>query len=467
MAENLSLVDSLFLYGETRQTMMHVASMSPYTPPDGDTDLPRRMVDQLRAARSVESPWNLKLAHPRVRFHPRQRWVEDDDFDIDYHVRRSALPSPGDERELGVLVSRLHSNQLDLSRPPWELHIIEGLEGGRFALYHKVHHSLIDGYTGMQLMIRGLSTDPDELDKPLFPMIAPPVRPRPGGASGAGLPRWDAAQLAHGLGGGAASAAGLAKRLATLQFRRRGEFEPLVGNMQAPRSILNSRISRNRRFATQQYSLSRLKKIATATGSTLNDVAVSITGGGLRAFLQELGELPDKPLIAFVPVNIRPKGDVGGGNAVGAVLASMATDVADPLARLAAVSRSMTAAKANLQGLSREAILAYSAYLLAPGALQVLGAITGIPSLLPLAFNVCVSNIPGPQHPLYLRGARLEAPYPVSIPTHGMALNVTLQSYADTLNFGFIGCRDTLPHLQRLAVHTGEELEELARAVGA
>jgi WS/DGAT/MGAT family acyltransferase len=467
MAEQLSLVDSLFLCGETRQTMMHVASMSPYSPPDGGADLPRLMVDQLRAARAIESPWNLKLAHPRVRFHPRQRWIEDDAVDIDYHVRRSALPSPGDERELGVLVSRLHSHPLDLTRPPWELHVIEGLEGGRFALYHKVHHSLIDGYTGMQLMIRGLSDDPGELDKPLFPMISPPVRQRPAGAPDAGSPWWDAAQVARNVGDGAASAVGLAKRLATLQFRRRGEFESLVGNMQAPRSILNSRISRNRRFATQQYSLSRLKKIAAATGSTLNDVAVSITGGGLRAFLQEMGQLPDKPLIAFVPVNIRPKGDAGGGNAVGAVLASMATDVADPVARLSAVSQSMTAAKANLQGLNREAILAYSAYLLAPALLQMLGATTGIPSVLPLAFNVCVSNVPGPQHPLYLRGARLEAPYPVSIPTHGMALNVTLQSYADTLNFGFIGCRDTLPHLQRLAVHTGAELAELARAVGA
>ena len=151
--------DAMFLWGETSETMMHVASLMPFTPPaDAGPTYLRDLMEQLRDA-PVESPWNLKLAHPHVLAHPLQAWVPDENFDIDYHVRRSALASPGDERELGILVSRLHSNQLDFSRPPWEMHIIEGLEGGRFALYIKVHHSLVDGYSAMKILSRSLASE--------------------------------------------------------------------------------------------------------------------------------------------------------------------------------------------------------------------------------------------------------------------------------------------------------------------
>jgi WS/DGAT/MGAT family acyltransferase len=244
-----------------------------------------------------------------------------------------------------------------------------------------------------------------------------------------------------------------------------GRGGDLTPPLQAPLSILNGRVSRNRRFATQRYPLDRLKSLARAAGGTLNDVVIALCAGGLRRFLSELGQLPDRPLVAFLPVNIRPKGDAEGGNAIGAVLTSMATDLADPRARIEAIIASTQRAKEQLQGLTQSAIMTYSALLMAPFGLQSFQALTGMKGRMPVNFNVCISNVPGPEKPLYFRGAQLEAVYPVSIPTHGMALNITCESYAGSLCFGFVGCRDTLPHLQRLAVYTGEALDELEKAL--
>ena len=264
--------------------------------------------------------------------------------------------------------------------------------------------------------------------------------------------------------GGVSSTVDLTAALVNTQLRRDGDYAQIAGSVQAPHSILNARISRNRRFATQQYEFARLKALGSQHGATLNDVALAVIGGGLRRFLSELGELPDRSLVAFLPVNVRPKGDEGGGNAVGAILASLGTDIADPVQRLTSITASTRASKAQLQTMSTTAILAYSAALLAPAGVQIASALTGVRPPWPYTFNLCVSNVPGPREPLYFNGSRLEATYPVSIPIHGMALNITLQSYADTMNFGFVGCRDTLPHLQRLAVYTGDALDELEKA---
>lgn len=420
---------------------------------------------------------------------PDKSWVVDDNFDLDYHVRRSALASPGDERELGIPVSRLHSHALDLRRPPWEVHFIEGLEGGRFAIYIKMHHSLIDGYTGQKMLARSLSTDPHDTTHPLFFNIPTPGRSPAdtqdsvGGGliAGAGNVLDGLGNVVRGLGGlvsgvgsvlGSVAGAGrstfeLTKALVNAQLRSDHEYRNLVGSVQAPHCILNTRISRNRRFATQQYPLDRLKAIGAQYDATINDVALAIIGGGLRRFLDELGELPNKSLIVVLPVNVRPKDDEGGGNAVATILATLGTDVADPVQRLAAVTASTRAAKAQLRSMDKDAILAYSAALMAPYGVQLASTLSGVKPPWPYTFNLCVSNVPGPEDVLYLRGSRMEASYPVSLVAHSQALNVTLQSYAGTLNFGFIGCRDTLPHLQRLAVYTGEALDQLAAADGA
>jgi WS/DGAT/MGAT family acyltransferase len=225
---------------------------------------------------------------------------------------------------------------------------------------------------------------------------------------------------------------------------------------------LNAKISRSRRFATQQIETARIKAVAKAADATLNDVVLALSGASLRRYLLELNALPSAPLVAMVPVNIRPRGDAGGGNAVGAILASLATDIADPAVRLRTITAGTRSAKEQLQGMSKAAILQYSALITAPFMVQL---IPGAMGRVRPTFNVVISNVPGPEEPLYFRGARLEATYPMSIPVHGLALNITCNSYAGTLNFGFIGCRDTLPHLQRLAVFCGEAMTELERAV--
>lgn len=459
MAKRLSPSDVLFLYSESRETMNHVASMLPFTPPtDAPPDWMRALVDEVREQRKLFPPWNLKLKTPDFLKNPVHYWVEDDAADIDYHVRRSALPTPGDERELGVLVSRLHSNAIDFHYPPWETHLIEGLERGRFAIYTKMHHSLIDGFTGMRLLQKSLSTDPAVRDTPLFfaQHHPSPERVRDEDTSGfGGLMDKVREQLD--------AARDVGSVLRDLWRSVRDNDADVVGPLQAPRCVLNGRIGKNRRFATQQYPLEAIKAIAKAAGGTLNDVVLALCAGSLRRFLSELAALPDKPLVAMIPVSVRPRDDPGGGNAVGSILASLATDIDDPKKRLEAIMTSTRRAKEQLQGLSRSAILQLSAVMLLPSGLQ---HITGTSGLVRPQFNVVISNVPGPEMPLYFRGARLEAVYPLSIPIHGQALNITCQSYAGILCFGFTGCRDTLPHMQRLAVYMGDGFQQLAAAYG-
>jgi len=464
--KRLSLMDAVFLAGESRESMMHVGALFPFSPPaDAAPGFLRALADELRGSPRVGSPWNLKLRHPDFLASPLQAWVEDDDFDMDYHVRRSALPSPGDERELGILVSRLHGIQIDFHRPPWELHIIEGLEGGRFALYFKIHHALVDGYTGMRILAASMSTDPGDRDTPMFfqpqSTPAPPPQKTPpadgdAAADDGSTPSLAALfELARAQVGAARD---VGRALMNVVRAARAHDRELVAPLQAPRSIINHRISRNRRFATQQYELERLRRVAHAAGGTINDVILALCGSALRRLLFDVGALPDRPLIAMLPVNIRPKDDPGGGNAVGAILASLATDVAEPVARLGAIIASTRRAKEQLQGMTRSAILQYSALLMAPLSVQ---QVTGTAGRVRPAFNLVISNVPGPEHPLYFRGARMEAIYPLSIPFHGYGLNVTVNGYAGMLDFGFTGCRKTVPHLQRLAVYAGEALDQL------
>jgi WS/DGAT/MGAT family acyltransferase len=344
---------------------------------------------------------------------------------------------------------------MDFHRPLWEVHFIEGLEGGRFAMYFKVHHALIDGYTGMRMLTASLSGDPHERDAPLF--FARPPRTRLSGA-GEGVPTLSA--LFETLRGQAGAMRDVGRAIARIVKATRAKDRSLIAPLTAPRSIVNRRISRNRRFATQQMDFDRMRGVARAAGGTLNDVILALCGSALRRLLLELGELPAKPLIAMLPVNVRPKDDPGGGNAIAAILASLATDLEDPSERLQAIIESTRAAKEQLQGMSRGAILQYSALLMAPLSFQLS---TGTAGRSRPAFNVVISNVPGPEKPLYFNGAHLEAFYAASIPFHGYGLNITITSYAGTLNFGFTGCRDTVPHLQRLAVYSGEALDELER----
>lgn len=458
VAKRLNPLDWTFLAAETREAMMHVGALMTFAPPaKPEPQLLRRLMDEVRSQAKAYPPWTLKLRTPQFLANPLQAWVEDEDFDVEYHVRRSALPAPGDERELGILVSRLHSHGLDFHRPPWEVHFIEGLEGGRFAIYFKVHHALVDGYTGVRLLSTSMSKSAEDTDTPMFYARKPSERSAAATGSAAKAPTLEALlALAREQMG---TSRNIGKALLNT-FRTRSE-KSLVAPMQAPKSVINQKISRNRRFATQQFPVERLKAVARAQGGTLNDAVLALCGAALRRLLSEQGALPSEPLTAMLPVNIRPKDDPGGGNAVGSILASLATDEADPVARLRRIVASTGEAKAQLQGMTKAGIMQYSALLMAP---MLLSQVPGTVGRVRPAFNLVISNVPGPTQPLFFRGYRMEAYYPLSIPMPGYGLNITVVSYLDTLNFGFIGCRDNLPHLQRLAVYSREALEELEAA---
>jgi len=451
--KRLNPLDWTFLAAETRESMMHVGALMQFSPPArSPRTLLRKLMDEVRQQARAYPPWNLKLKHPNLLASPLQRWVEDDNFDVEYHIRRSALPSPGDERELGILVSRLHSNSIDFHRPPWEVHFIEGLADGRFAMYFKVHHALVDGYTGIRLLSAGLSHKASDRDTPMF-FARPPAAQR--SADGG-----EKAPTLESLLSLAREQVGATRNIgkALTQLLRPGRDRALIAPMQAPKSILNRKIGRNRRFATQAFDVAQLKRVAKAHGGTLNDIVLALSGAALRRLLIELDALPAKPLTAMLPVNIRPKDDPGGGNAVGAILATLGTDIADPATRFQAIIDSTRQAKAQLQGMSRNGIMQYSALQMAP---MLLTQIPGTAGRVRPVFNVVISNVPGPDKPLYFRGFRMDAYYPVSIPFQGYGLNITVVSYVDRLNFGYIGCRDTLPHLQRLAVYSRDALDEL------
>jgi WS/DGAT/MGAT family acyltransferase len=230
-----------------------------------------------------------------------------------------------------------------------------------------------------------------------------------------------------------------------------------------PRSILNARVSAQRRFATQHYALERVRAVAKAADVTVNDVFLGLCAAALRRYLLEIDALPSKPLTAGVPVSVRPADDENAGNAISFIIASLNTDIDDPIERLHAIRRSTQVAKDHLQALPKAGIDSYTMIFMAPFMLQLLAGLGG--KLRPM-FNVTISNVPGPRHALYFNGARMEQIYPVSLLSHGQALNITSVSYDGQFNIGYTGCRDALPSMQRLAVYTGEALDELAQRLG-
>lgn len=460
--KKLNTMDASWLMVESRKTPMHVANLAIFSlPKDAPEDFMQQLVTRAKASKEFVSPWNLKL-RGGILSKIVPAWEEDHDIDMDYHFRHSALPKPGGERELGILVSRLHSRQLDFSRPLWECHIIEGLENGRAALYVKMHHSLIDGVSGARMLQRLFSHDPEKRNMPA-PWSVPEPKKEPREPS----PAAQASPLAAAseeLGNQVGSSSSLFKALRTLVTAGRDPNDPLTPPFAAPKSILNKRVKESRRFATQQYDLTLIKKLARSADCSLNDIVLYLCSTALRRFLKEANQLPEKSLTAGIPVNIRPKDDLGTGNAISFIMANLGTDVADPLKRLAVIKASTARAKEHLQSLPKSALTQYTMLVMAPYILQLVSGLGGVASPV---FNVTISNVPGPDQPLYYNGAKLEAMYPVSLIAHGGALNITCLSYAGTLNFGYTGCRDTLPHMQRIAVYTGEALDELSQLLSS
>lgn len=458
-SKRLNLMDSNWLYVESQDTPMHVAGLMTFQmPDDAPTDFIQQMLAHFRQYATAHPPWNQRLKSHRHKRQLVHHWVFEDEIDLEYHVRHSALPAPGGERELGVLTSRLHSHPLDFRRPPWELHVIEGLAGQRFAIYVKVHHSLMDGVSAMRLLARVLATDATDINRPplwAHPATKSKTRDRNADNGSMGKALVSAFKAVRAQINTTGQLAGVGYKMARAW---RSEDDPMGVPFDAPKSILNGRIGGHRRYATQLYSLARVKPIAKAAGCTLNDVMLAICASALRRYLLELDALPDKPLTAGIPVSVRPADDQKTGNAVSFIIASLATDIADPGQRLQAISASTSRAKAYLKRLSADAIDQYTIALLAPYVGSLVGGVAGRTRP---PFNVTISNVPSPADDLYIHGARMEAFYPVSLVTHGQALNITCHGYGDTLGFGFVGCRDTLPHMQNVAVYTGEALDEL------
>jgi diacylglycerol O-acyltransferase / wax synthase len=443
--------DAVFLLGESREHPMHVGGLQLYEPPAGaGPEFVRDLYDNLVAQQDFQPTF---LKRPATFFGgiANLAWTYDKDVDIDYHVRRSALPSPGRVRELLELTSRWHSTLLDRHRPLWETHVIEGLKDGRFAVYSKFHHALIDGVSGLRLTQRALSNDPD--DPEIRAIWSLPKRKRESNPT----------SPLRSLMRTAGSIAALAP--STVSLARAALFEQqLTLPFGAPRTMLNVKIGGARRCAAQTWSVDRIKSVKRAAGVTLNDVVLTMCSGALRYYLLEQNALPDTPLVAMVPVSLRKEDEADtGGNLVGAILCSLATDTEDPAKRLEIVSESMRNNKKVFSQLPRFQALALSAMNM--GSLT-LAAIPGWVASTSPPFNLVISNVPGPQEQMYCGGARLDGNYPLSIALDGLALNITLVSNAGNLDFGLVGCRRSVPHLQRLLAHLESSLKDLERAVG-
>lgn len=460
----LSPIDAGFILAESRATPMHVGGLLLFRPPEGAdrsylSDLYQRCV----SVSEFRAPFNQRLTYPPSRI-GMPHWDEDPSFDIEYHIRHSALPKPGRYRELFVLASRLHGTLLDRTRPLWEYHLIEGLQSGQFALYTKMHHSLVDGVGGMRLLQASLSEDPLERGVPFTwssegrGWRKPRTEADPGAA-----PRASAA-LSDVLGSQFGMIPHVSRALArALGAANRPPDERMALPFEGPRSPLNTNVTGARRFVAQSYSLERIHRLREGFGATVNDVILAMCSAALRRYLAEhAGGVPDRPLTAMTPISIRPRDADDYGNATSAVLVNLATHVSDPVRRLQTIQASMRDARSLIKELTFDEVVVYTALMSTP---LLIPALVGLGAILPPT-NIVVSNVPGPQRTHYWNGARLDGMYPVSIVYHGMAVNITVTSYAGSLDFGIVACRKSVPRVQRLIDFLEAGLLELEQAAG-
>jgi WS/DGAT/MGAT family acyltransferase len=489
--QQLSGFDATFLALESSNQSGHVASLAVYDAKEmrGNafySALRRTLRERIPVLpplrrRLVDVPFKLDSPY----------WADDPDLDLDYHLRRSALPSPGTDSHLEALVARLHAQPLDRARPLWEMTVIEGLEGERVGVYTKLHHATVDGMAGIALL-QAFSDSAEPVDnaerrepEPLpgaLEMLArgaAGLARRPGRAIKSGLrvavaltrcggPRSVAMAsgllpFAHAAGLGRVPAVYSALGLAG------GDHPPLPATP-APRTPWNRKITKHRRWAGATVALDDVHRVRKACGASVNDVVLAIAAHALRTYLDERAKLPADPLIAMVPVSLRSASETAaGGNQVTMTLADLATDEADPVARLLRIHRAMRAARHVHEGVSPTVLTdlgQIGAGLISGRMLEVL-ARTGLLDRMRPAFNVTISNVPGPRETLSLGGAPMEAVFPVSVVAEGQGLNVTALSYRDRLHFGLTSCRTLVPDLANLARGFKEGLEALRKRVDA
>lgn len=454
----LSPLDATFLHMDTTRTPMHVGALMTFRLPDNaPPDFVRQLMAKMREKPFMPAPFNCRLAGGwRASLAPA--WEEETKFDLDYHLRHSALPYPGGERELGKLVERLHSHPLDMTRPLWECHLIEGLENRRYALYFKAHHCAIDGMGAVRMLRKWLTPDPTDMSGLSATAVTPepperPAKPRPSLLERLRKPGRVAVKQARAF----------RELVTTLNTMSQGEDSGARMALSTPQSRFNVHVSQQRRLGTQILDLDRIKAIAAATDTTVNDVLLAICGGTVRRYLKEIGSLPDDSLLASVPMGLA-RTEEQTGNAVAGFVVPLGTNLDDPAARLDWIHRVTVRSKHELQGLSPAAQMQFALVGLSP---LIIGQMTGLLPKMPPLFNFVVSNVVLSQEPLYLMGSELEAIYPVSFLFDGYAINITLVGYNNKVAVGFLGCREAIPSLQRLAVYSRDALTELEKAVAS
>ncbi len=462
MRERLSVLDASFLYLERPAVHMHVAGLAiidPSTRPGG-----RLLAEDLAS-----------LIASRIHLVPRFRqkavvppfgvgrpvWVDDEDFDIDFHLRRAALPAPGGRRELADFVQRVHSRPLDRTKPLWEMYFIEGLEDGYVAVLVKSHHAMIDGLSGIDIatVLVDFTPEPQEI-RPV------PWAPEPEPSAGDLLLRGLTDQLANPVrafmeGAGRALRA---PQVAITQARRvLGGVGSLLSLGQAPRGPFNAAVGPNRRFGMAEVPVAEVKAVKNALGGTVNDVVLTAVAGALRVLLKGRRErVRGVSLRALVPVSTRDASDQTVlGNRVSMFFVDLPVGVADPARRLRRVTAATKELKSSHQAVAASALINTARW--APPTLHGLAA-----RLLARqrVANLVVSNVPGPQVPLYLDGARLVVAYPVLPLGEALALSVAVTSLSGTLGFGFTGDWDAVPDIDGLADGLLESIDELKKAAG-
>ncbi len=451
----LSALDASFLYGETAETPMNVGSLAIFAPPANPVDVFARFRDHTAARLEALPLYRRRLEMtPLGLDHPV--WVDDDDLDLDDHIHRAALPKPGAMKELRALVARLHAIPLDRARPLWRYTLIEGLEDGGFAVYFKFHHCGMDGVAHMATLDAIYDCSPNSAPmREAAPSAAPPPDfvqltttavedfLRPGIRAARSLP--NVARM-------------LAKASRSLGADSR---HSLASVWKTPRTRFNVTVSSHRSYGTASLSLPDMKALAKARKVTINDIVLAVCAGALRRYLIERQSLSDLPLTAAVPASLRAPGDTRMNNQLMFLLCRLATDVSDPLVRLAVT-----------QAAAREAKdLAADMKNLLPADVPLLGASTIMTAFYRLLqrtnsgwWNVVISNVPGPRQPIYCAGAAARHYFPLSIPTHGCALNITAFGYVDLLEFGLTACATAVPDVQLIADYLVEDFAAMRRA---
>jgi diacylglycerol O-acyltransferase len=471
--QQLTGLDAAFLALETANSTGHVGGICILDPSGISAPLTLARLTEVLAARLQLVPVLRRklLTVPLGLDQPY--WVDDPNFDIEYHIREIALPRPGSEAQLTEQVARLHARPLDRSKPLWEIYLITGLARRRAAVYTKIHHSAIDGASGAELLTILLDLTPDGRELPA-PKPFVPAKP-PGYAA---LTALAAARLAYKPVQTVRFANELVRVLPTLApalgnlvgallglNRGDGEVIPTT-NGRAPATPFNRPITAHRRLALRSVDLDSVKAVKNAFGVSVNDVVMAMCAGALRRWLAGRDALPGMPLIAMIPVSVRdPASKTAMGNKVSAMLAALPTNVGDPAERVSVVHTATKIAKAQQAAIPQglvDQVSEFSPPALTARAARVVFA-TGLLHRLP-PFNLCISNVPGPNVPVYLCGAKLLAHYPVSVITDGQGLNITVVGYLGRLHFGLVSCRELVPDLDVLADYLAAELAALVKA---